>query len=161
MPLRDLACAALGWTIAGLVWAAAGGLPRSLLSDPFGAEGMPRGLALVLAIVSTLIGWRAVVAWRVRRAAEPEPVDWAAATRAHAKALGTAALGVGYVILLPWLGYVATATLLILAVALYYGARPTAALAAISLGGAAFLWALFAKALSVPMPAGFWPRLLG
>ena len=58
---RDLACAALGLAFAGAYWAAARGLPRSMLSDAVGADGVPRGLALLLALFSILIAMRALL----------------------------------------------------------------------------------------------------
>ena len=40
--LRDLACAALGWALAAAFWLGATRLQRSLLSDEFGADGLPK-----------------------------------------------------------------------------------------------------------------------
>jgi putative tricarboxylic transport membrane protein len=157
---RDLACAALGWIVAAAMWLGASRLQRSLLSDEFGADGLPRGLALVLAAVSTLIAVRAL--WQYRRRAPSHGIhEVEPAAGSHAKALGIVAIGFGYVLLAPWLGYVAAAFLLIAATTIYYGARPEPALLAISFGGAVVLWSVFAKVLSVSMPAGFWSRLLG
>lgn len=156
MLLRDLACAAFGWALAAAVWVGATRLQRSLLSDEFGADGLPRGLALLLAAVSTLIALRAV--WfRARAAAE---ADCASALE-HARAIGLLALGFGYVLLAPWSGYLPAAFVLIAATTVYYGARPRASLFAISAVGAAFLWWVFAVLLSVSMPAGAWRALLG
>lgn len=160
MLARDLACAALGWIVAAAMWAGASRLQRSMLSDEFGADGLPRGLALVLAAVSTLIAVRAL--WQNRgqtlysalRNKESVPGG-------HAKALGIVAIGFGYVLVAPWLGYIAAAFLLIAATTIYYGARPGPMLLAISFGGAVALWFVFAKMLSVSMPAGFWSLLLG
>lgn len=162
MLARDLACAVLGWVVSATVWVAASRLQRSMLSDEFGADGLPRGLALVLAAVSALIAARAV--WHHRRLrvarASPgpqTPVD----VHAHARAMGVAALGFGYVLLAPWLGYLLAAFLLTAATTLYYGARFSATLVAVSLAGACALWWVFAKMLGVSMPTGFWAGLLG
>jgi putative tricarboxylic transport membrane protein len=157
---RDLACAVLGWVVSATVWVAASRLQRSMLSDEVGADGLPRGLALVLAAVSALIAVRAL--WQHRRLrvarAGAEP-----GTRVveHARAMGVAALGVGYVLLAPWLGYLLAAFLLTATTTLYYGARLSATLVAVSLAGACALWWVFAKMLGVSMPAGFWPGLFG
>lgn len=155
MRARDLACAAFGWALAAAVWLGASRLQRSLLSDDFGADGMPRGLALALAIVSTLIAVRAF--WRPGAA----PPGAEVAPREHLKAAGVVALGFGYVLLAPWSGYMPAAFLLIAAATLYYGARPSLTLFAVSAAGAAFLWWIFAKVLSVSMPTPAWSRLLG
>lgn len=162
---RDLACAALGWVIALATWIGARDLQRSLLSDEFGADGLPRGLAILLAVVSTFIALKAPIAWRARRRAaagggagttedRERPVQ-------HLRALGIAALGFGYLLATPWIGYAPAAAALILATALYYGARMSATLLGVAVAGAVFLWGLFAWVLGVPMPAGLWPRLLG
>lgn len=150
---RELACAALGWAIAAVVWVGASGLQRSLLSDEFGAEGMPKGLAIALALVSTLIAARALI----RR---PAPVEAGRACE-HLRPIGILAIGFGYVILAPWTGYVPAAFLLLAATTLYFGARPTPTLFAVSLAGSLFLWWMFAKMLAISMPSPAWMRLLG
>lgn len=161
MLVRDLACAVLGWVVSATVWVAASRLQRSMLSDEFGADGLPRGLALALAAVCALIAARAL--WRHRRlrvaraSAEPGPLRVAE----HARALGVVALGFGYVLLAPGLGYLFAAFLLTAATTLYYGARFSATLVVVSLAGACALWWVFAKMLGVSMPAGFWPGLFG
>jgi putative tricarboxylic transport membrane protein len=159
MLIRDLACAVLGWALAGAAWIGASQLQRSMLSDDFGADGLPRGLAVLLAVVSTVIAVRAVVAWR--RAA---PVAASADDETllqHAKALGIIALGIGYVLLAPFGGYLVTAFALIAATSLHYGARPSATLFGVAAGGAFVLWLTFAKLLGLAMPVGLWARMLG
>lgn len=156
MRARDLTCAALGWALAAATWIGASRLPRSLLSDEFGAEGLPRGLAVALAATSTLIALRAFWPGRGEGIAEASALG---AARDHARAFGIVALGFGYVLLAPWLGYIPAAVLLIGATAWYYGARPSLSLLAVAVGGALFLWWIFARMLAVSMPAGFWTRL--
>jgi len=158
MLARDLACTVLGWALAAALWIGAGRLPRSMLSDEFGADGVPRGLAILLAAVSTLIAVRAFIAARASKGG-PVPDDESLA--AHAKAFGIVALGFGYVLLAPFMGYPVTAALLIVATALYYGTRLDARLLAVAVAGALFLWWMFAKMLSVSMPAGSLWRMLG
>lgn len=155
MLARDLVCAAAGWALAAVVWLGASRLQRSLLSDDFGADGMPKGLAIALAIVSTLIAVRAL--WRRGAAGASDAV----APGQHAKAVGILALGFGYVLLAPWSGYLPAAFLLLAATTLYYGARPSATLFGVSLAGALFLWWMFARMLSISMPSPGLLRLLG
>ena len=161
MLVRDLACACLGWALALALWLGASRLHRSMLSDEFGADGVPRGLALLLLVVSTLIALRAL--WARFRPGAPSPASPEASEPlgAHARAFGLVALGVGYVLSAPYLGYPVTAALLIFATALYYGARASAVLAAVSAAGALFLWWMFARMLSVSMPTGTLWRMLG
>lgn len=143
-----------GLALAAAVWFAAGRIPRSLLSDEVGAGGMPRGLAALLAAVSALILVRALLA---RTAAGDD--DGTTASQ-HARAVGIVAIGFAAILVAPAAGYIATTFLLIIATAAYYGAKMELRLAAVALGGAVALWALFAKALNVSMPAGLWMRLL-
>ena len=144
---RDLACAALGWALAIAVWVGASRLQRSLLSDDFGADGMPRGLSIALAIVSTAIAVRAFL-----RRAPPAGDDAEATALEHLRAFGVVALGFGYVLLAPWSGYLPAAFVLIAAATLYYGARPSVTLFAVSAAGAFTLWGVFAKVLRISMP---------
>ena len=156
MLVRDLACAILGWALGAALWIGASRLQRSMLSDEFGADGVPRGLAILLVAVSTLIAARAF--WKRRSAAAVEDVPAAV----HARAFGIIALGFGYVLLAPYLGYPVTAALLIAATTLYYGARMSATLVLVGASGALFLWWLFARLLSVSMPTGsLWKLLAG
>src|SRR5688500_12133281 len=164
--LRDLACAALGWLLAACTWLAAPRLRRGRLSAGCGAEGLPKGLAILLAAVSTLIAVRALLqrglspfaAWRNGRSS---PREKGTVPLAHAKALGIVAIGFAYVLLAPWSGYLPAAALLIFVTGVHYGARPGVPLALVSAGGATLLWLVFARMLSVSMPAGLWPRLFG
>jgi hypothetical protein len=153
---RELACAALGWALGIALWIGAARLPRSMLSDDFGADGVPRGLAILMVAVSTLIAVRALLARRLPREAE-ERVPLAV----HARAFGIIGLGFAYVLLAPFLGYLPTAAILIVATAIYYGTRFNLTLAGVAVAGAAFLWLMFAKMLSVSMPAGSLWRMFG
>ena len=158
MLVRDLVCAALGWALAAACWIGASRLQKSLLSDAFGADGLPRGLAVVLASVSTLIAIRALLAHRVSRVSMAS--DQTTALE-HARALGILAIGAAYVILTPWIGYLPGAALVLIVTTLYYGAPPRPSLFVVSLAGATLLWVLFARVLSVSMPTPAWMRLFG
>ena len=153
---RDLACAALGWALGIALWIGASRLPRSMLSDEFGADGIPRGLAILMAAVSTLIAVRAFLA----RRAPAEPAEHVPLA-VHARAFGIIALGFAYVLLAPYLGYLPTAAILIVATAIYYGTRFNLTLALVAVVGALFLWWMFAKMLGISMPAGSLWRMLG
>jgi hypothetical protein len=59
------------------------------------------------------------------------------------------------------LGYILSAALLILTTSIYIGAK--ANLQTLSVAGvvALIFYALFVLLLDIPLPAGFWPSLLG
>ena len=137
---RDLACAALGLALAVVYWAAADALPVSLLADEVGADGVPKGLAVLLALFSAGIAVKAL-----RKPVEPD-------SNSHLRALGIAALGFAYVALAPLIGYVISITLLAGSAALYYGARRPAGVALFALGSAAVLWLVFGALLGIPLP---------
>ena len=140
----DLLLAALVAALAALYWRAADDLPRSLLSDAVGADGLPKLLAIGLAICAAALAARAL--WR-RDGRRGLPLG------AHVRPLGIPAIGAGYVVLAPLIGYPAAVAALIAAAIVYFGARAPAAIAASAILGAAALWLVFAKALGIAMPA--------
>jgi putative tricarboxylic transport membrane protein len=146
---RDLVCAALGLALAVAYYAAADALPRSLLADGVGADGVPKLLAAALAVLSVALGARAVFAGA---AAAPGRSD--SGRLRHLRALGVAALGAAFVVLAPALGYPLALALLLLAATFYYGAAPSLRVVIYAAATAAALWLVFARGLGVAMPAG-------
>jgi putative tricarboxylic transport membrane protein len=138
---RDLACAALGLALAAAYWVAADGLPTSILSDSVGADGVPKGLAVLLSAFSLVIGIRALR----RPGAAPERKN-------HLRALGITLLGFAYLAIVPFAGYLVSIALLTAAAAWYYGAPRRADTVVFALGTAALLWAVFRVFLGVGLP---------
>ena len=134
---RDLILAAGGLALAAVYWAGAHALPTSMLSDAVGADGVPKGLAVALAILSILIALRR----KPTEGAEFEP-----------RAFGIALLGFAYVALAPLIGYFIAVTLLTGSAALYYGAPRRWTVGAFALGTAAILWATFGWMLGIALP---------
>ena len=112
--------------------------------------GVCLGLLSLALIGSRLVARKAAVA-----AAPAEAFD----VVRHARAFGIIGMGFAYVVLAPWLGYLLTLTALLVAAVIYFGGKPSLRLAAIAAAGAAFLWVMFAKMLSIPLPVGLWSRL--
>ena len=139
---RDLACAALGLALAAAYWAAAHALPSSMLSDAVGAGGVPKGVAVLLALLSLFIGARAFA----------QRSDHTAVEKNHLRALGIAVLGFAYVALAPLIGFFACIALLTGAAALHYGAPRSARTLAFALGSAALLWLVFGRMLGIALP---------
>jgi len=149
-------------------WIAADGIRISPLDGPVGAAGLPKSLAYALAVLAVLLIVRSLTL--NRRASEdapaPEPTGTAegppepSARHRHLRALGMLALGVGYLLVVPYLGYTLTIMGLLLAASLYIGARfGPKTLAIAGIGGVSF-YLLFVKFLNIPLPAGIWPDLL-
>jgi putative tricarboxylic transport membrane protein len=142
---RDLVCAALGLALAGAYYAAADALPTSMLADGVGAGGIPKLLAVALALLSLLLGARSLL-----------PSSRAAVAGPHLRALGIAGLGFVYVAAAPHLGYPLALALLVAAATLYYGERLRPTVLVYAIGCAALLWLVFAQLLGIAMPAGGW-----
>jgi hypothetical protein len=73
---------------------------------------------------------------------------------------GMLAIGVGYILLVPWLGYIPSLAGLIFATTYYQGGSVNRQVAVVALSGAVFFWLLFVVLMGIPQPAGFWPSLL-
>ena len=145
---RDLVCAAAGLALAGAYYAAADAIPASLLADGVGAAGIPKLLAVALALLSLVLGARSLLV-NSQSAAVDGP---------HLRAIGVAGLGLVYVAGAPYLGYPLALALLVASATLYYGASPRPTVAVYAVACAALLWLVFAKVLGVAMPAGIWLR---
>jgi hypothetical protein len=122
----------------------------SSLSDEVGAQGLPRILAFLLAGLALLIFVRGFLLVPKRLATIDGDEDPDALPR---RALGFLAIAAGYVLVSPLVGYGPALALLIAAVAIYEGTKPSWRMAAIAIGGAVVFWLLFVQLLGVEQPA--------
>ena len=136
---------------AAAYFAAARAIPASLLDDVVGSRGVP----IVYAVVLAALGLVQIARAAISRSAGESQTDQSKPS--HRKTLGILAIGAGYGALLPWLGYPGSIALLIAATAAHQGAGLNARVAAVAIGGAACMWALFVWLLGIPQPAGIWP----
>ncbi|WP_414472200.1 tripartite tricarboxylate transporter TctB family protein [Microvirga sp. M2] len=143
-------------------WFGADTIPKSRLGGSVGADGLPKMLAIALGVLSaglivqTLLMMRtAQVATHAGPKAAGEPISL------YLRGFGMIVIGAAYLVLVPYLGYMLTIALLLLTVAIYNGKRPTAGLLVFAIVGSVFFYLLFVRVLDVPLPAGFWPRLIG
>ena len=145
--------------IAGLYYAATGQIADSTLSDEVGAGGLPQVLSIALAGLGLLLFVRALLA--ARSAAPPKPAESTDGDARLPRAVGLLLFGAAYVLVLPYLGYIASIALLIGAIALFERAERPWAVPAVAIGGAVFYWAIFVKLLGVNQPVGsLWRSLL-
>ena len=161
---RDIASGAVLLALAGGYHLATRQIPRSSLSDEVGADGLPRLLTAALVLLGAAIALRGLM----QRAPAPARGADAADTTANAtadeaphsalpRALGFLALGVGYMLLAPLVGYVLAVALLIVAVALYEGLAPSWRLAAVACAAGVLYWLVFVALLGVEQPVSrFW-----
>lgn len=145
--------------IAGLYWLGADAIPRSPLSGSVGAEGLPKALAYALAVLAVLLIVRSVAMRAATDAERPSPEEVRPKHRDHLRALGVLAIGVGYIVLLPYLGYALSIVLLVGVGAWYNGKQLSWTLAATALSTGVFFYLLFVRFLDIRLPSGFWPSL--
>jgi len=153
---RDLICSLALLAVAALYYAGARDLGQTALSDAIGPAGLPRVYAAVLAALAAILTLTACLGRR-RHASEMRaaPSDQAGPGRQLLRALGAAAIGAAYLLLVPMSGYPIAVALAIAAMAAYQGEPLGWRLALISCAGAATLFVLFELVLGVPMP-GAW-----
>lgn len=159
---------------AGAYWMGADGIPISPLDGAVNAAAMPKALAAALAGFSLLLIVRSLlVEWMFFRAAKSGDAKGrkAPATaeddgkgmtlRQHLRAAGVVLIGVIYLLILPHLGYLLSATLLVFAMSVYLGAKAGLYTAAVAIVLSVVFYLLFVQLLHIPLPVGFWPTLFG
>jgi putative tricarboxylic transport membrane protein len=137
--------------LAGMYYWATLQIADSSLSDEVGAQGLPRILAFLLTGLALLILVRGLLVAPKRIATDIETTDDPDAS--PRRALGFLAIAAGYVLVSPLVGYGPALALLIAAVAIYEGMKPSWRMAAIAIGGAAVFWLLFVQLLGVEQPS--------
>lgn len=142
--------------LAGLYWLGADQIRVSRLEGIVGAQAVPKGLAISLAILSALL--IAQNLWGARRAATVRDEDGeVAGTGAHLRAAGMLLIGIGYLAVVNTVGYVPAVALLMLVTARFMGRPWSPELVLIAVGGALLYHLLFARLLGIPLPSGIWP----
>ncbi len=158
---KDLICGGLALALAIGYYLAAAAIPTSLLADEIGPGGLPQTYAIALAALALILVGKALVqhltaAKLPRREAAIRGFPLQRLRRAG----GMLAIGVVYVVALPYAGYILSVALLIAAATYYQGGALTRQLAVVAVVGAMAYWLLFVRLLGIPQPAGLWPSLL-
>lgn len=158
---RDAWIGVVFLAFAVVYWIAADGVRISPLDGPVTAAGLPKSLAYALGGLAALLILRSLalkwlVAHRAAEPAEERPANF----RQHLRAVGMLAIGVGYLLVVPYLGYTLSIIGLILAAALYIGARFGLKTATVAGLGGIFFYLLFVQLLRIPLPSGIWPSML-
>ena len=153
---KDLASGILLLGLAGAYFWAAETIPHSLLDDAFGPRGLPVVLAALLAFLALILTARGLAGLRTP-AADAVANDEEEDTRTDAplwRAVGLLLIGIGYMVLLPLVGYALSIALLIAAVAIYEGAARNWRIPAAAVFGGLLFWLLFNRLLGVAPPSG-------
>jgi hypothetical protein len=153
MPSRDTAFGVLMLILAAAYFASAAAIPQSGLADAVGPQGLPRIYAAALAALALV---------RIARRRQPAAVSGVRAAGGEQaspdvlRGLGLLAIGVGYVVIVPWIGYIAGIALLIAATIGYQARAWRRTDATVAVAGALFLWILFVVFLGIRQPGGIW-----
>ncbi|MDE0306871.1 MAG: tripartite tricarboxylate transporter TctB family protein [Albidovulum sp.] len=165
LPDRDL-WVGLGMLLAASIyWFEASKIRISPLDGPVNAAGLPKSLAYALGGLALLLIVRSLVSAAVGAHAAAQNQANASILnllKPHLRAIGMLAIGIGYLLVVSWLGYAATIVALLLAVSLYNGARLNLRTGAFAVCGGIFFHFFFVEFLGIPLPPGaIFGHLLG
>jgi hypothetical protein len=146
---KDLVSSLILLGIAAAYYAASADIQDSSLSDEVGPRGLPTILTIVLVAIALVIGGRAILFAPAAQVTQQR--DASAPWYRSAGLLAIAAL---YIPLAEYLGYWPALFLLLLAVPLYEGMKPSWRLIVVAAGGATFFFVLFDLVLGVRQPPG-------
>lgn len=152
---RDLGCSIALLAVAVGYYLAASGLGRSALADEVGPAGLPMVYAVVLAVVALMLALQAVLRVVLQRAQAKTLAERPDLGFMLRRAGGVFGIGVGYLLIVPVVGYLIALILVLAVMLIYMGERPSARVAVAAIGGAALFWAFFDRLLGIPMP-GIW-----
>lgn len=134
---------------------------RSTMADEVGAHGVPQVFAVMLGVLSLILVAQALFArFRGADLLVMTVEERALLKRSVLRMLGMLAIGVGYLIVVPYLGYALSIGLLLAATTVYQGVSLTWRVVASSVGGAVVLWVIFVVLLDIPLPAGILAKLV-
>ena len=150
---RDLVFGLTTLAIALIYYAVTSTIPPSELADPIGPQGIPRMYSLVLAALSILLIVRSLGTTEPRAA---KPANHVATARVASMLL----LGIAYIVVLPYLGYLVSVAMLIAVTTYLQGGSLNGRTVVVALSGAALFWALFIWLLRIQYPAGLWPSVI-
>ena len=156
---RDLVFGLATLAIASVYYALTSTIPPSELADPIGPQGLPRMYSFVLAALSILLIARSL---RTRTNREPrttEPSNHRSPVGSF-RVAGMLLVGIAYIVVLPYLGYLVSVAMLIAVTTYLQGGVLTGRTVLVALSGAALFWAVFIWLLRIQYPAGLWPSLI-
>jgi putative tricarboxylic transport membrane protein len=129
-------------------------VPRSTLDDAVGPVGLPRLYAVILVALSVI-----TIAHAARAVVRGQPPQRDDVPRRSWRFAGMLFIGVLYVAIVPWLGYLPSIALLIAGTACYQGGAINRRVIVVAASGAFLLWLLFVAFLRIPQPPGAWTSI--
>jgi hypothetical protein len=154
---RDLVFGSATLAVSAVYYLMAAAIPASLLDDAIGPQGLPQTYAVLLAGLSLLLIVRSLARRTVASTASTAPRS--APGRVLWRGAGMLMIGIVYLVVVPWLGYLLSLAGLIVATTHYQGGALNRQVAVVAASGAVFFWLLFVLLLRIPQPVGLWPFL--
>jgi hypothetical protein len=158
--LKDRIAGAVLLALSGGYYWMASTINRSQLSDVVGASAFPMALAVVLAVLSCVLMMSGVLKKAPASSAEERAAVVAKDLHGFARAGGTLAIGIGFLVIIPYAGYIIAVAMLLLATLLYFHERLSWGIVLVSVAGALILWLMFRAIFEIPVPPGVWPDLI-
>ena len=163
---RDLVFGSATLALAAIYYALTVTIPQSDLADPIGPQGLPKTYAAVLAVLAIIL-----IARSMKRPANLAPTNpeltnpESANPRTNEPAnlgrvIGMLLIGVAYIVVLPWLGYLLSVAALIAATTYFQGGSINLRSILVAISGALCFWVLFIWLLRIQYPAGLWPSVI-
>jgi hypothetical protein len=163
---RDLVFGSATLALAAIYYALTVTIPQSDLADPIGPQGLPKTYAAVLAVLAIILIARSIKRPANLAPTNPEPTNPEPANpRTNEPAnlgrvIGMLLIGVAYIVVLPWLGYLLSVAALIAATTYFQGGSINRRSILVAISGALCFWVLFIWLLRIQYPAGLWPSVI-
>jgi putative tricarboxylic transport membrane protein len=163
---RDRVFGSATLALAAIYYALTVTIPQSDLADPIGPQGLPKTYAAVLAVLAIILIARSMkrpanLAPTSPELTNPEPANPRTNEPANlGRVIGMLLIGVAYIVVLPWLGYLLSVAALIAATTYFQGGSINRRSILVAISGALCLWVLFIWLLRIQYPAGLWPSVI-
>jgi hypothetical protein len=159
---KELIGAGICLALAGAYWIGATHIHKSsLIGKGVGADALPRGLAVTLAVLAVILILQNVLQRRKGPLPEDAPATperLAEARHKHLRAAGMFLIGLGFLLVVGYVGYIPAIFVMICITAVYNGRPMSWRIAGIAAVLTAALYVLFDIVLRIPMPEGVWPQ---
>ena len=162
---KDLVGTAIALALVVAYYVAAGDIPKSsLIGKGVGADALPRGLGFIAGILCLIM--LAQTLWpllkgQYKTEAKPTPEERRKSQIKHLRAAGMLLIGMIYLWAFPYIGWVISIFVLLIATALYSGRPFSGKLLAFGAIVTVSFWLLFVVLLEIPMPLGVLEPLAG
>jgi hypothetical protein len=150
---RDFVFGSATLALAAVYYALTVTIPQSDLADPIGPQGLPKTYAAVLAVLAIILIARSIKRPANLAPTNPEPANLG-------RVIGMLLIGVAYIVVLPWLGYLLSLAALIAATTYFQGGSINRRSILVAISGALCFWVLFIWLLRIQYPAGIWPSVI-